>query len=109
MYFSKLPAEVLRCRSWSHTPRKKCKELGLSPSPIRELEGEGVVRYPASDHDLVDEDVDPNLRGGGGAARAAGDAGLLAKTAAAGYMLDDIINGCEVCLMGLSRLLQGCV
>ena len=27
----------------------------------------------------------------------AGDAGLLAKTAAAGYMLDDIINGCEVC------------
>lgn len=26
----------------------------------------------------------------------AGDAGLLAKTAAAGYMLDDIINGCEV-------------
>ena len=68
MYFSKLPAEVLRCRSWSHTPRKKCKELGLSPSPIRELEGEGVVRYPASDHDLVDEDVDPNLHGGGGAA-----------------------------------------
>ena len=28
---------------------------------------------------------------------AAGDAGLLAKTAAAGYMLDDIVNGCEVC------------
>lgn len=25
----------------------------------------------------------------------AGDAGLLAKTAAAGYMLDDIVNGCE--------------
>ena len=35
---------------------------------------------------------------------ATGDAGLLAKTAAAGYMLDDIINGCEVCLMRLSRL-----
>ena len=27
----------------------------------------------------------------------AGDSDLIAKTAAAGYMLDDIINGCEVC------------
>ena len=68
MYFSKLPVEVLRCRSWSHTPRKKCKKLGLSPRPKRELEGEGVVDYPAADHDPVDGDVDPKLRGGGGAA-----------------------------------------
>ena len=37
---------------------------------------------------------------------ATGDAGLLAKTAAAGYMLDDIINGCEVCLMRFSILCQ---
>ena len=68
MFFSKLPVEFLRCRSWSHTPRKECKKLGLSPRPIRELEGEGVVISPTADHDLVDEDVDPKLRGGGGAA-----------------------------------------
>ena len=68
MCFSKLPVEVLRCRSWSHTPRKKCKKLGLSPRPIRALEGEGVICSPTADHDLVDEDVEPKLRGGGGAA-----------------------------------------
>ena len=33
---------------------------------------------------------------------AAGDAGLLAKTAVAGYMLDDIVNGCEVCYKSMS-------
>ena len=34
----------------------------------RDVEGEGVLHVLTADHELVDEDVDPKLRGGGGAA-----------------------------------------